>query len=232
MLSASSRPCILAGTGIVSANVRDEFEDFVDRLKIPVIAGGWCTDAIYTDHPLYYGLSGDIAPRARNFILQNADTISVLGNSLSFRQTGYAQEKFAPNAKILWVEVDENESKKPGMRYDRFVRSDLGVFLKQQKKINIDFQKLDPKWRDYCKELKSRFTPYESIENNTIDPDARVNSYYFWKVFDDQAAEDVIIAMGNSRANAAKIQIGVEKKQQRAITKLSGFREVVGILWF
>lgn len=30
---------------------------------------------LYTDHPLYYGLSGDIGPRTGNFINQNANVI-------------------------------------------------------------------------------------------------------------------------------------------------------------
>ena len=64
--------------------------------------------------------------------------------------------------------------------------------------------------------MKKRFSPFESISK--IDGVTRVNSYYFWKVFDELAPDDAIIAMGNSRANAAKIQIGVKRPKQRAIT--------------
>lgn len=214
-LSKAKRPCILAGTGIVSANVQDEFEIFVDKMGVPVIAGGWCTDLLYTSHPLYYGLSGDIAPRTGNFILQNADTILVLGNSLSFRQTGYAQEKFAPNAKILWVDIDENESLKPGMRFDAFLCADLLLFFKACENINIKLD-VSKDWINYCDMLKTRFSAYEALEE--INKDARVNSYFFWKRYEEKVTENQIIAMGNSRANAVKIQVGVKYKGQRAIT--------------
>ncbi len=215
ILKKAERPCVLGGTGIVSANVQDEFVQFIEELGIPVVGGGWCTDMLYTDHPLYYGLSGDIGPRTGNFIIQNADVILVLGNSLSYRQTGYAQEKFATNAKILWVDVDRNESLKPGMHVDCFIHMDLRKFFEACNSID---KRLPGKqeWLAYCKALKHRFTPYESIEG--IRADERVNSYYFWKIFDEIAPDDQIITMGNSRGNAAKIQIGVKKKGQRAIT--------------
>lgn len=214
-LRQAKRPCILGGTGVVSANVQAEFTDFIEKLGVPVIGGGWCTDMLYTDHPLYYGLSGDIGPRTGNFIVQNADVILVLGNSLSFRQTGYAEDKFATNAKILWVDVDKNESLKPGMRAELFVNMDLRVFFNYCSTLDTEIS-VDKKWLEYCAKLKDRFTPYESITE--IDDNARVNSYYFWKIFDKFAPENQIIAMGNSRGNASKIQIGVKKKGQRAIT--------------
>ncbi len=219
LLEGAEKPCILAGTGIISGNVKREFEEFVNKLGIPVIAGGWATDSLYTDHPLYYGLSGDIGPRTGNFIVQNADTILVLGNSLSYRQTGYAQDKFAPNAKILWVDADKLECKKPGMRMEVFICADLKYFFKKMSTIKINFSNINKKWIPYCNMLRDRFSAYESIEYpNVINDDGRVNSYYFWKIFDEFAPDDLIVAMGNSRANAAKIQIGVKKRYQRALT--------------
>lgn len=217
-LNQAERPCILGGTGIVSANVQEEFVEFIERIGIPVIGGGWCTDMLYTDHPLYYGLSGDIGPRTGNFIVQNADVILVLGNSLSFRQTGYAQEKFATNAKIIWIDADKNESLKPGMHADIFINADLRTFFEACKMTEGEVH-VKEEWIAYCETLKKRFTPYESIEPiEKLDEHGRVNAYYFWKVFDEFAQENQIIAMGNSRGNAAKIQIGVKKAGQRAIT--------------
>lgn len=218
-LNRAKRPCILGGTGIVSASVQEEFEVFINQLNIPVIGGGWCTDMLYTNHPLYYGLSGDIGPRTGNFILQNADVILVLGNSLSFRQTGYAQDQFAPKAKILWVDVDIYEGQKPGMHPDVFLHTDLKSFLNRMSHESIEFTNMDKQWIPYCNSLKERFSPFESIlKEDSIYDDERVNSYYFWKLFDEFAEENNIVAMGNSRANTAKIQIGVKKKGQRAIT--------------
>lgn len=214
-LESAKRPCILGGTGIVSSHNQADFLKFIEKSQIPVVAGGWCTDLLYSEHPLYYGLSGDIGPRAGNFIVQNADVILVLGNSLSYRQTGFAQSLFAPKAKIIFVDVDKWEAQKPGLHIARFIHSDLKAFFKTFSKYKINIS-VNNEWLIYCNKLKRCFSVYEAI--NTLKMEERVNSYYFWKVWEEMSGEGQIIAMGNSRVNAAKIQIGVRKRGQRAIT--------------
>ncbi len=213
-LSNAKRPCILSGTGIVSSANKDRFLDFVHRMNVPVLAGGWCADILGTEEELYFGLSGDIGPRTGNFILQTADVILVLGNSLSFRQTGFSQDKFAPNAKILYVDVDEAESKKPGLRIARFYHSDLSNFFDAMK--GYICTGASESWLSYCQLLRKRFTVFESIDKG-VDPEARVNSYYFWKVVDGLLNDDEILALGNSRVDTAKLQIGASTNQQRTI---------------
>ena len=163
LLKMAKRPCILAGSGIISGNVRTEFEQFVDRYKIPVIGGAWVSDVFYTEHPRYFGLSGNIGPRTGNFILQNADVILTLGNSLSFRQTGFQQDMFAPNAKIIMVDADQYEAQKPGIRLEQFLHLDLKDFFISAENYFLPIE-APIEWMNYCYSLKKRFTPYEAIE--------------------------------------------------------------------
>lgn len=215
IMSRSERPCILAGSGIRSGNVMEEFLEFANFQKIPVIGGAWVADVMYMDHPLFFGPSGNIGPRTGNFILQNADTILVLGNSLGFRQTGFNQEGFAPNAKIIMVDADENEGKKPGLNIKMFIRSDLKKFFEavNRQKLIAD---INPAWSEYCNKLKNRFSAFEALDD--IDMNGRVNSYYFWKRFEENADKNSIVALGNNTANTAKLQIGVKENGQRVIT--------------
>lgn len=214
-IQEAKRPCILAGSGITSAWVREEFEQLVDKLGIPVIGGAWVADNFYMEHPLYYGPSGNIGPRTGNFILQNADYILVLGNSLGFRQTGFNQEAFAPYAKICMVDVDQEEPRKPGLHIAESVYSDLRDFLPQMLLMDYEISGKD-EWIAYCDKLKNRFTPFEAIKD--IDMHDRVCSYYFWKVFQKYENADSVLALGNNTANTAKLQIGVQKSKQRALT--------------
>lgn len=215
LLRNAERPCILAGSGIISSNNRDSFEKLVNKMGIPVIGGSWVADNLYTDHPLYYGNSGNVGPRAGNFILQNADVLLTLGNSLGFRQTGFNLEGFAPDAKIIMVDVDAEEGKKPGLHIHKFVHADLrdaiGAMLTCDSTIQVPV-----KWIEYCNMLKSRFTPFEATEN--INMEERVCSYYFWKIFQKYEEEDSILALGNNTANTAKLQIGVNRAKQRVLT--------------
>lgn len=215
ILREAERPCILGGSGIISSDNRDNFEKLVNKIGIPVIGGAWVADNLYTEHPLYYGNSGNVGPRTGNFILQNADVILTLGNSLGFRQTGFNLEGFAPDAEIIMVDVDAEESKKPGLNIYKFIHADLREFLESM--LLADCRVETPsEWLDYCEMLKSRFTPFEAVDN--IDMQDRVCSYYFWKVFQKYEEKDSVLALGNNTANTAKLQIGVKYPAQRALT--------------
>ena len=215
VLNNSERPCILAGSGIRSAHVMEEFVSFIEKLGVPVIGGAWVADNMYREHPLFFGLSGNIGPRTGNFILQNADLIVVLGNSLGFRQTGFNQSGFAPNAKIIMIDVDENESKKPGLHLDMYIKADLHDFL--HKAISeMEHVNVADDWVQYCNHLRNRFDVFEGADNITMEE--RVSSYYFWKVFEQYEPDDSILALGNNTGNTAKLQIGVRKKDQRVVT--------------
>lgn len=214
-LEKSKRPCILAGSGITSSNSRKIFEKLVDLLKIPVVGGSWVSDNFYREHPLFFGLSGNIGPRTGNFILQNSDLILVLGNSLGFRQTGFHLDGFAPLAEIIMVDVDKEESKKPGLRISKFVHSELHYFIERMiekgRKVEVNEE-----WKIYCEGLKKRFSPFEAAEK--IDMNDRVCSYYFWQIFEKYEEEDSILALGNNTGCSAKLQCGTRKKEQRVLT--------------
>ena len=96
-----------------------------------------------------------------------------------------------------------------------FYHSDLHSFFDVMKEKEITPLSCHD-WLEYCNSLRTRFTAFESIKK--LDMKNRVNSYYFWKIFDKKIAHDQVISMGNSRVNAAKIQIGVESQEQRALT--------------
>lgn len=213
-LKDAKRPCLLAGNGIVNSGNLDAFREFADKLDIPVISACIAADAMYMDYPKYYGLSGSIGPRTGNFIVQNADVILSLGCSMGFKMTGFAQDKFAPNAYIISVEVDENEMKKPGIHIEHLIHSDLGAFFELANK-HVSPIEVDEEWLAYCDKLKKRFSPFDPAEG--LDPNERVCSYYFWKEYEKYEQDDSISILGNNTANSAKLQIGIKKEKQRIV---------------
>ncbi|MGN9133995.1 thiamine pyrophosphate-binding protein [Clostridium sp. HCP1S3_B4] len=214
IIKKAKRPCILAGSGIRSSNSMSEFLKFLEIVKIPIVGGSWVADILYHEHDLYYGLCGNVGPRTGNFIIQNADVILVLGNSLGFRQTGFNQKAFAPKSKIIMVDIDENESKKPGLNIYRYVKCDLKKFFKKYEYSQLI--EAPNKWISYCENLNKRFSRFEGAEG--INMNDRVSSYYFWKKFMKYEPDDSILALGNNTANTAKLQIGTNKKNQRVLT--------------
>lgn len=213
-LKGAKSPCLLLGSGVISSHTMVETKEFIEKIGIPTVGGSWVADDFYNEHKLYFGISGDCGPRTGNFILQNADLIVTLGNSLGFRQTGFNQDGFAPNAEIIMIDADENEAKKPGLKVSKLIHSELrhfyNVVLKKEWAINAP-----RKWLDYCNVLREKFSPFEAIEQ--LDLDERVCCYYFWKVWQECEAEDGVLVLGNNVASGAKLQIGKQKEKQRVI---------------
>ena len=213
-LKEAKRPVILAGNGIANSDNLESFRCFAEKLNIPVVAACIAADVMYRDNDLYYGLSGSIGPRTGNFIIQNADVILSLGCNLGFKETGFAQEKFAPKAHIIAVDVDEDEMKKPGVRVDDFIHADLSSFF-EIANSRADAIEVEATWLDYCNHLRKRFTPFEAASE--VDENERVCSYKFWEVYEQYETPDSISVLGNNTANSAKLQIGVKQQNQRIV---------------
>lgn len=214
ILSTARRPCILVGSGVRVTDTVDEFRDFCDHIRIPVVGGMHVADAHSMEYPLYYGMSGTIGPRLGNFILQNADVIIALGNSLHLTQTGFNQAEFAPNARIVMIDIDQNEAMKPGLNIYRFIHTDLGAFFEEYKKDGFTCDAL-PDWIGYCNELKKRFPIIEIPKD--LDLDGPIRQNYFWDIFEKIQPRDGVVAFGNSMGVAGVVQKGILHPEQRLI---------------
>ncbi len=213
-LDNSKRPCILVGSGVRVTNTVEQFGVFAEKLGIPVVSGIHVADAISFYHKIYFGLSGTLGPRVGNFILQNADLIISIGNSLHITQTGFNMDKFAPNAKIVMVDIDQNEAMKPGLRLDRFIQSGLYEFFEKTINHPIVCAKKE-KWMTYCNALVERFPYIEIPADMKMDGEVRQN--YFWHIFDKKEPEDCIVAFGNSMGVVGVVQKGTRTPRQRLI---------------
>lgn len=214
-IKAASRPCILTGSGIRYGSAMEEFLQFVDRVQIPIVGGALLADTLPEGFPYFYGLSGNIGPRAGNYILQNADLILVLGNSLSTRQTGFNVEGFAPNAYFIMVDAEKDEPFKPGLHIDLAVQMDVKKFLKHAGDSVQGKVYADKSWISYCEKVYDFFKGYDEPEFGEED---RVPAKSFWKLFREMLPDDTAIALGNSNCVIGLYQYGIKKMGQRVIT--------------
>lgn len=215
ILSLAKRPCILSGSGIRVTGAIEKFRAFAETLGVPVVGGALQADIMHSGNPLYYGMSGNVGPRCGNFILQNADVILVMGNSLSFKQTGFNQEAFAKNAKIYMIDIEEDEAEKPGLRVEKCYPFDLATFF-DITKDEAKAVRVEKEWIDYCDKLKRRFSCYEALEYINRDTEG-VATAEFWKVLLENTEEDAIFALGNSSCIAPPLVFGIQKENQKVI---------------
>ena len=179
-----------------------------------MVGGSQVADVLGNEHRYFYGLSGNSGPRTGNYILQNSDLIVAFADSLSFRQTGFNQEAFAPHAKIIMVDADEYESQKPGLRVSQTVLSDIKEFIATANRLDCKAESSN-EWIAYCDKARSYFDPFEGKRG--CSGDDRVSQYWFWQEYDRLAPDDAIVALGNNTAICAKLQVGKRTDAQRVI---------------
>lgn len=109
LISNAKRPCILVGAGIRQSGAARQFVAMMESIQIPVVTSMIAVDVLPSNHPMKYGFIGAYGDRTANFIVDKCDLLITLGSRLDIRQTGVNQENFAPHAKIIRVDIDQQE---------------------------------------------------------------------------------------------------------------------------
>jgi len=108
-LRSAKRPLILAGGGIRSAQVIDQFRRFVDLVKVPVVNSLMAVDALPYNNLLRIGMLGSYGNRWVNLAVSRSDFLLILGSRLDIRQTGANTIAFKGDRKIYHVDCEQGE---------------------------------------------------------------------------------------------------------------------------
>ena len=206
MLNQSKRPVILMGSGVRLSGVQSRAVKMAEILGIPVMTA-WTHDVINSDHPNFVGRPGTIGTRPGNFIVQQCDLLLVLGSRLNIRQISYNWESFAKNARIIQVDVDDAELKKPFPKIELGINADLRSFI-DQFYVSIESNQIvtkNSRWLQWCKEVQREFeiksSDYE-VHSDTI------NAYHLIPHVMDTADENSIVVCGDATACIVPFQTG------------------------
>ena len=127
MIRSSGRPVIYAGGGIVSSGSSGKLDEFSKILNIPVattLMGLGCVDPMEPKNLYWFGMHGTYAG---NMAVFESDLLVALGTRFDDRITG-AVSKFAPNAKIIHLDIDLSEHNK-NVKVDFSVCAEVGGAL-------------------------------------------------------------------------------------------------------
>ena len=105
-LSKSNKPVLVIGNGVKIAGAEKELIKFLKKANIPVVTTMLAVDTIGNSG---YGFIGAYGSRTANFIISKSDLVISLGARLDVRQVGAKRENFAPNSKIIRVDIDAGE---------------------------------------------------------------------------------------------------------------------------
>ena len=136
LIQQSKKPIIYAGGGVIIANASVELRAFAEKLRAPVTMTLMGLGAFPSNDPLSLGMLGMHGTAYANHTIMAADLIIAVGARFDDRVTGKL-DAFAPNAKIIHIDVDPSSISK-NVKVDIPIVGDvknvLGQLLEELKK--------------------------------------------------------------------------------------------------
>ena len=111
VLSASRRPVLYVGGGVIRARAWDELRRLADVTGAPVVTTLTARGAFPDSHPQHLGMPGMHGTVAAVTALQKSDLIVALGARFDDRVTGKLSS-FAPDAAVVHADIDPAEISK------------------------------------------------------------------------------------------------------------------------
>jgi len=179
-IKRAEKPCVLLGAGVKGAGIEKEVREFIEKLKVPSVSSMPAIDILASSSDNNFGFIGAYGHRVANFIVAKCDLLLVLGSRLSIRQTGIIRKEFAPNAKIVRIDIDKEELQEKIREEDVSYNVDLKVAIKYLLE-NIGTISDKKYWLGICNTIKDKLASFdksniqeiissisETIEDNTI----------------------------------------------------------------
>jgi acetolactate synthase-1/2/3 large subunit len=108
LLKESRKPIVYAGGGVGMANAVEEFRGFIKTTRIPVVHTLKGLGTLPYNDELFLGMLGMHGFKQSNLAVQECDLLICIGARFDDRATGVLA-KFAPNAKVIHMDVDASE---------------------------------------------------------------------------------------------------------------------------
>lgn len=159
--STYSRPILLAGNGVRSANAAEMLREFARKTHIPVLTTMNGVDLAQGD--LHIGFIGTHGNRIANMILNECDLVVSVGARLGIRQVGRTAKKFAPKADLARCDIDEYELSRNIKENEKKYHTDARDFMRMLADENVgDYSG----WRARCMEAKEILAPFDKQPGN------------------------------------------------------------------
>ncbi|KJS88948.1 MAG: hypothetical protein JM58_00045 [Peptococcaceae bacterium BICA1-8] len=108
LLGEANNPVICTGGGVINAGASPEVKKLVEITGAKVVSTLMGLGSFPGNDPAFLGMLGTYGNHAANMAVQNCDYFLALGMRFDDRVVGNP-EKFAPNAKIIHIDIDPAE---------------------------------------------------------------------------------------------------------------------------
>jgi len=147
----AKRPLIYAGGGIITGEATSELRELIAKTEIPTTLTVMGLGVLPATDPLCMDMLGMHGAIYANWAVRDCDLLIGLGVRFDDRVTGKL-EKFAPNAKIVHIDIDPSELNKNKPAHIPIV-SDVKIALQRLVPL-VDHKDDIDQWRAQCRAWK------------------------------------------------------------------------------
>ena len=168
LIRRSEKPVILAGGGVIISGASREIKELSDLIKAPVTTTLLGKGAFPEDHPSAMGMLGMHGRKVANLTVDECDCLIAVGCRFSDRTTGNVAE-FAPNARIIHIDIDPAEIGK-NVGVDVPIVGDAGNVLRELIAKLRKYEKRDSQWLESVQKFRADCMPRMSYDEVPLKP--------------------------------------------------------------
>ncbi len=184
-LKKARKPVVLAGGGITSSDAVEEFNDFINKTRIPVVSTMMGIGVIPSNDSRYYGMIGSHGTKRANIILNRSDLVIAMGSRLGDRSVANAKGLEKAN-KLIHIDIDPAEIGK-NMLPSIPVVGDIKDVIGQLSPMLEDYQASET-WLDEVNEVRSMLEYRRPEEDRGyVDPK------YFLEQLSDKTGSEIYL---------------------------------------
>jgi len=166
LINQAKKPLILFGHGVLLAEAKEEFKNFVEKTGIPAAWTIMGLSALPTDHPLNVGMLGMHGNYAPNILTNECDVLIAIGMRFDDRVTGDTS-RYAKQAKVIHLEIDPAE-------VDKNIQTDVALVGNCKLSLQLLLKKVKrnshASWLEKFHELSAQ--EIEKVINEELSPAA------------------------------------------------------------
>ena len=170
LIKEAKRPMILAGAGVIISNACAELRKFAETINAPVMTSLLGKGAFDETNDLALGMLGMHGRKVSNDYINESDLLIAIGIRFSDRTTGRI-ESFAPDTKIIHIDIDPAEISK-NVEVDLPIVGDARNILSSLNKVLTTYRPSSDvnKWTDMIKQKKIELLPRVTYDDVPLKP--------------------------------------------------------------
>jgi acetolactate synthase-1/2/3 large subunit len=212
LILKSKRPLLVIGNGLKISKSEKELEKFIKKYKIPYALSYGGADLAYIEPNLYAGPFGVYASKHGNLAIQNSDLLIILGCRINPTLMGSDPKRFAPGAKKILIDIDNNELKEENyLKINLKINLDLKYFFKTIMHLRMTTNS----YHNWNKQIAKWKKDFPTVKKDYLNQKSYVNPYVFFKKLGNLLPKNSTIINDTSNNMVWMHQSFLSKKGQK-----------------